>query len=53
MNVKRLFWKIWFGNRRWANGVWFGFPRCQDQIDGWLYFGVTLFGVSLVYSDRW
>lgn len=53
MNVKRIFWKLWFGKPAWSPGVWFAIFKDDDQIDGILCAGVTLFGVSLIYSDQW
>ena len=47
--MKRVFWKIWVGHKWCGNS--FAVHRVRDQIDGWLYIGVTVFGWSIVYSD--
>ena len=54
MNVRRLFWKIFVGNSQWNKGKLFGLSyseeMCSDEI---MYAAITIFGVSIIYSDSW
>jgi len=53
MNVKKLFWRIWFGNKQWAKNDFFKIQYAEDMISGTLYAGVTVFGYSILYSSEW
>ena len=50
--VMRIAWKIWVRGPKWC-GKWFAVHNDLDQIDGVLCAGITVFGVSLIYSDWW
>lgn len=49
MKLKQVFWKIQMGHK-WSDAL-FAVHRERDQIDGWLYLGVTILGWSIIYSD--
>ena len=50
--TKRLFWKIWIASPKWADKN-FQLHWVEDQICGFDYAGLTVFGWSLIYSDYW
>lgn len=48
----RICWKFWIAPIQWSE-KWFGFQYAPDQISGILYAGVTVLGISIIYSDHW
>ncbi len=53
MNVKKLCWRLWFGNKKWADNELFKIQYADAMISGIAYAGVTVFGYSLLYSSDW
>ena len=53
MNVKKIFWRFYFGNTSWSRYKAFGVEYVPDQLGGVNYAAIIAFRYALIYSDNW